>query len=65
MLITGKLQTRTWDDKQTGAKRERTSIIVKNLELVTTGKKSGSTSTEEEASSAVSPIEEDATEIPF
>jgi single-strand DNA-binding protein len=63
--VTGKLQTRTWDDKQTDAKRERTSIIVKNLELVTTGKKSASTSTEEETSSAVSPIEEDATEIPF
>ncbi len=65
VLVTGKLQTRTWEDKQTGAKRERTSIIVKNIELVSQGKKSGTTSSEEEPGSTVTPMEDIDDSIPF
>lgn len=33
VLIEGRLQTRSWDDKQTGQKRYRTEIIAERLQL--------------------------------
>jgi single-strand DNA-binding protein len=35
LYIEGKIQTRSWDDKETGAKRYRTEIIVNELILLT------------------------------
>jgi single-strand DNA-binding protein len=34
LFIEGKIQTRSWDDKETGAKRYRTEIIVNDLSLL-------------------------------
>jgi single-strand DNA-binding protein len=34
LYIEGKIQTRNWDDKETGAKRYRTEIIVNDLSLL-------------------------------
>ncbi len=34
LYIEGKIQTRSWDDKETGAKRYRTEIIVNDLSLL-------------------------------
>jgi single-strand DNA-binding protein len=34
LFIEGKIQTRSWDDKETGAKRYRTEIIVNELILL-------------------------------
>ncbi len=34
LYIEGKIQTRSWDDKETGAKRYRTEIIVNELSLL-------------------------------
>lgn len=34
LYIEGKIQTRSWDDKETGAKRYRTEIIVNDLVLL-------------------------------
>ena len=34
LYIEGKLQTRSWDDKETGAKKYRTEIIVNDLSLL-------------------------------
>jgi single-strand DNA-binding protein len=34
LYIEGKIQTRSWDDKETGAKRYRTEIIVNDISLL-------------------------------
>jgi single-strand DNA-binding protein len=34
LYIEGKIQTRSWDDKETGAKRYRTEIIINDLSLL-------------------------------
>ncbi len=34
LFIEGKIQTRSWDDKETGAKRYRTEIVVNDLSLL-------------------------------
>jgi len=41
LYIEGKIQTRSWDDKETGAKRYRTEIIVNDLSLLS-GREEGS-----------------------
>ena len=33
VLIEGRIETRSWDDKETGAKRYRTEIVAENLQL--------------------------------
>lgn len=33
LMVEGRLQTRSWDDKQTGAKRYATEIIVENFQF--------------------------------
>ncbi|HEV2645277.1 MAG TPA: single-stranded DNA-binding protein [Acidobacteriaceae bacterium] len=39
IFVEGKIQTRSWDDKETGAKKYRTEILVNELSLL--GKPSG------------------------
>lgn len=34
VLVEGELQTRSWDDKDTGAKKYKTEIVVNNLQFV-------------------------------
>jgi single-strand DNA-binding protein len=34
LYVEGKIQTRSWDDKETGAKKYRTEIIVNDLSLL-------------------------------
>jgi single-strand DNA-binding protein len=34
LFIEGRLQTRSWDDKETGAKKSRTEIIVNEMTLL-------------------------------
>jgi len=41
LYVEGKIQTRSWDDKETGAKRYRTEIIVNDLSLLS-GREEGS-----------------------
>ena len=41
LYIEGKIQTRSWDDKETGAKRYRTEIIINDLSLLS-GREEGS-----------------------
>ncbi|MDE3199680.1 MAG: single-stranded DNA-binding protein [Acidobacteriota bacterium] len=41
LYIEGKIQTRSWDDKETGAKRYRTEIIINDLSLLS-GRDEGS-----------------------
>jgi single-strand DNA-binding protein len=41
LYIEGKIQTRSWDDKETGAKRYRTEIIVNDMSLLS-GREEGS-----------------------
>jgi single-strand DNA-binding protein len=41
LFIEGKIQTRSWDDKESGAKRYRTEIIVNDLSLLS-GRDEGS-----------------------
>src|ERR1035441_2119292 len=43
LYVEGKIQTRSWDDKETGAKRYRTEIIVNDLSLLS-GRDEGSSS---------------------
>jgi single-strand DNA-binding protein len=41
LYIEGKIQTRSWDDKETGAKKYRTEIIVNDMSLLS-GREEGS-----------------------
>jgi len=41
LFIEGKIQTRSWDDKETGVKKYRTEIIVNDLSLLS-GREEGS-----------------------
>jgi single-strand DNA-binding protein len=41
LFVEGKIQTRSWDDKETGAKRYRTEIIVNDISLLS-GRDEGS-----------------------
>lgn len=41
LYVEGKIQTRSWDDKETGAKKYRTEIIVNDLSLLS-GREEGS-----------------------
>jgi single-strand DNA-binding protein len=41
LYIEGKIQTRNWDDKETGAKRYRTEIIVLDLSLLSAREEGG------------------------
>ncbi|HEY2467120.1 MAG TPA: single-stranded DNA-binding protein [Terracidiphilus sp.] len=43
LYIEGKIQTRSWDDKESGQKRYRTEIIVNDLSLLS-GREDGSSS---------------------
>ena len=43
LFVEGKIQTRSWDDKETGAKRYRTEIIVNDLSLLS-GREEGASS---------------------
>jgi single-strand DNA-binding protein len=40
LYVEGKIQTRSWDDKETGAKRYKTEILVNELCLLDSGKPS-------------------------
>ena len=42
LYIEGKIQTRSWDDKETGAKRYRTEILVNDLSLLSGREEGGS-----------------------
>ncbi len=53
LYIEGKIQTRSWDDKETGAKRYRTEIIVNDLSLLS-GREEGSSSGYSRAASSSS-----------
>jgi single-strand DNA-binding protein len=41
LYLDGKIQTRSWDDKETGAKRYRTEIIVNDLSLLSAREEGG------------------------
>ena len=43
LYVEGKIQTRSWDDKETGAKRYRTEIIANDISLLS-GREEGSSS---------------------
>ena len=40
--MSGSLQTRSWDDKSTGAKRTKTEIVAKDIKFGDDGKSGGS-----------------------
>jgi single-strand DNA-binding protein len=44
LFIEGKIQTRSWDDKETGAKKYRTEIIVNELSLLSGREEGGGSS---------------------
>jgi single-strand DNA-binding protein len=44
LLVSGRLQQRTWDDKETGKKRSSIDVIVEEFSFVSDGRGAGSTS---------------------
>jgi single-strand DNA-binding protein len=44
LYVEGKIQTRSWDDKETGAKKYRTEIIVNDISLLSGREDGGTTS---------------------
>src|SRR3974390_317192 len=41
VLIEGKIQTRTWDDRESGQKKYRTEILINDLTLLSGGRENG------------------------
>jgi single-strand DNA-binding protein len=41
LFVEGRLQTRSWDDKETGKKQYRTEIVVDNFQFASDGRGSG------------------------
>jgi len=41
VLIEGKIQTRTWDDRESGQKKYRTEILINDLTLLGVGRENG------------------------
>ena len=72
-MIEGRLQTRSWDDKQTGAKRYATEIIVENFQFGPKGAANPGANPSSKPATAKSPAkgneeddgEEDLKEIPI
>ena len=58
LYIEGKIQTRSWDDKETGAKKYRTEIIVNDLSLLSGREDGGGSSRSSSASSASSSMDQ-------
>lgn len=58
--VEGRLQTQSWDDKQSGQKRYKTQIVIENLILLSSAKKAESQSKVAESS----PFTDDP-DIPF
>jgi single-strand DNA-binding protein len=54
LYVEGKIQTRSWDDKETGAKRYRTEIIVNDLSLLS-GREEGASGGYSRAASSSGP----------
>jgi single-strand DNA-binding protein len=57
LYVEGKIQTRSWDDKETGAKRYRTEILVNDLSLLS-GRDQASPSGYSRASSSPSNLDQ-------
>jgi single-strand DNA-binding protein len=53
LYVEGKIQTRSWDDKETGAKRYRTEIIVNDLSLLS-GREEGASGSSRPAAASSS-----------
>jgi len=58
LYIEGKIQTRSWDDKETGAKKYRTEIIVNDLSLLSGREDGGGSSRSSSTSSASSSMDQ-------
>jgi single-strand DNA-binding protein len=58
LFIEGKIQTRSWDDKETGAKKYRTEIIVLELSLLSGREDGGGSSRSASTSSASSGMDQ-------
>jgi single-strand DNA-binding protein len=57
LYIEGKIQTRSWDDKETGAKRYRTEIVVNDLSLLS-GRDDGTSGGHSRAASSASSFDQ-------
>jgi len=57
LYIEGKIQTRSWDDKETGAKRYRTEILVNDLSLLS-GRDEGGASRPANSSSSTASFDQ-------
>ncbi len=63
LLVSGRLQQRTWDDKETGKKRSAIDVIVEEFSFVSDGRGAGAGSSS--ASTAKTKKSDDATEAPI
>ncbi len=59
VLIEGRIETRSWDDKDSGQKRYRTEIVAENLQLGPRGGSEGGNSTGKDQAEANTPKEEE------
>jgi single-strand DNA-binding protein len=42
LLVSGRLQTESWDDKQTGQKRSKLAVVIENFQLLSAKRESSS-----------------------
>lgn len=62
VFVEGKLQTRSWDDKNSGVKRYMTEVVINDLVML--DGKQGDTHTEPQAEPS-SPVQPDKEDLPF
>lgn len=63
VLVEGELQTRSWDDKETGKKRYKTEIIANNIQFIGDGKGKTEDPSANSGSGGTPPVSDDS--IPF
>lgn len=49
LFVEGRLKTESWEDKQSGQKRNKLGVVVENIQLMTSGKREGATEARQSA----------------
>lgn len=64
IFVEGRIQTRSWDDKESGQKKYRTEIVIENFQFGDSGGRGGSKNTSEQDSSPKSEKGEESIKYP-
>lgn len=65
LLVEGRLRQETWEDKETGKKRSKLSVVGEGMQFLGGGEKTPRTTDEPGSYTSPAPVAEDEDDIPF